>query len=160
MKVNNVEGIGSSSLLSNMPEGLVTEMNQEEVEPKEEVEIDPVQDLLEALADVEDAPDEITIEQWKSQYGRFYVSSIHGDDIYIWHTLKRNDYKKLAASGAMDDETIFKESIMRKCLLFPQPDAVYIQRLDAGVIPTLFEQIMYQSGFIPKEIALGMIKRV
>ena len=127
---------------------------------KKKTEKTPQEDLVEVLKDIEDAPDELQLEEWKAIHGKFFVSSIDGDDIFIWRTLRRNEYKQIAASGAMDQQNLLEESIIRKCLLYPKPTSEFLLANDAGIIPTLFEQISFKSGFIPKEQALSLIRRI
>ncbi len=53
----------------------------------------PIQRLLFALKDIKGAPQEIHLQEWKDLHGKYYFSSIDGDDIYIWRTIKRTEYK-------------------------------------------------------------------
>lgn len=116
------------------------------------------QELLDALEGVEDAPSLGDLETWKSVNGKFYASSILADDnIYIWKTLKRNEYKSLLGSGATRDELTYQDAVVRKCLLYPKPSQSWMITQDAGTIPSLFKQIMYKSGFVSEEMALTLI---
>lgn len=156
MEVGKVSGMAAdaSALLNSA-------VSPEETADEKEVEqVDIVEDLLQMLEGIEGAPNRLDLDQWKAQYGKFFASSIHGDDIYIWRTLKRSEYKQFAQSGAMEYEHIFKESVVRKCLLYPQPTPEFVVAGDAGVIPTLFEQIYFQSGFVNIDHALSLIRRI
>ena len=60
-----------------------------------------IKDIADRLADQEDAPDYDQIAEWKSIYGVIYASTINmADDLFIFRSLKRLDYKKIVASGA------------------------------------------------------------
>lgn len=156
--INNVEGIVSTS-----EDVLIDPENTQEVDDATEAsapEASPLDELEQLLSNQEDAPDRMDLEQWKDIHGKFYASSIDGDDVYVWKSLKRFDYKSIAASGAMEKQETFENSVVRKCLLWPRPTPEFFQAGDAGTIPTLFKQIMHQSGFIPDDVALSMIRRV
>jgi hypothetical protein len=142
----------------------ITNMDDEVQEEVEEIEEQPQEEnslglIIAALDGVEDAPDEFELEGWKEQYGNFYVSTIHVDDnLYIWRTLKRGEYKQIIKSGAATDKISYDETVVRRCVLWPKFTAVKTQAVDAGVIETLSKQILFQSGFVPDNIALSLIK--
>lgn len=99
--------------------------------------------------------------EMRNKYGNVYISYIHeGGNSYIWKKLNRGEYKGIIESGAMNKELSYQEAVLRKCLLSPKPDQSFMISSDAGVIPTLFSQIMYQSGFIPEHIAITYIIEV
>ena len=129
-----------------------------EVEETPEVEATEIDHLLDALAGREGSPQRSDLETWKAVYGNFYASSVLGDDnIYIWRTMKRGEYKQIAGSGAMKDQMLYEDAVIRKCLIYPYPQPEWFQVQDAGVMPTLFKQIMYKSGFVSEEMALTLI---
>ncbi len=150
--LNNVEGIST--------EGTMLNPEIEELESIEEQELDPLQELLVTLEGYQNAPNSFDLEQWKDLHGMFFASSVNGEDMYIWRTLKRLEYKSIAQSGAMEKQDLLENSIVRKCLLWPHPSPDFFASSDAGIIPTLFKQIMHKSGFVSDEIAISMIRRV
>lgn len=106
--------------------------------------------------------DEDKFTSFKDRYGNIYVSSIHenGSVIFLWKKLSRGEYKQIAESGAMSKDMSYQDAVLRKCLLAPKPDQAFLSSSDAGVVPTLFSQIMYQSGFVPEHIALANIVEI
>lgn len=120
----------------------------------------PIQELLEVLTPYEDAPDEFQLSQWQELYGKYFASSVNGEDVYIWKTLKRLEYRGIASSGALEKQDTLETSVVKKCLLYPRADSSFFAGTDAGIVPTLFKQIMYQSGFVSDEAAIAMIRRI
>ena len=106
--------------------------------------------------------DEDKFTSFKDRYGNIYVSSIHenGNAIFLWKKLSRGEYKQIAESGAMSKDMSYQDAVLRKCLLAPKPDQAFLSSSDAGVVPTLFSQIMYQSGFVPEHMALANIVEI
>lgn len=106
--------------------------------------------------------DEDKFTSFKDRYGNIYVSSIHenGSAIFLWKKLSRGEYKQIAESGAMSKDMSYQDAVLRKCLLAPKPDQAFLSSSDAGVVPTLFSQIMYQSGFVPEHMALSNIVEI
>lgn len=123
--------------------------------------IDPLDELAEALSGLEDAPDILQLEQWKNINGQIHVSSILADDnLYVWKTLKRGEYKSIVSSGAAKDESLFADAVISKCLLYPKPGREWFVKQNAGTIPSLHRQIMYKSGFVSEEMALSLINTI
>lgn len=136
-----------------------TESNNEAISKPEQKPLDDIDQLLEHLKGVDGAPERHDLEMWQEVHNKFHVSSILADgDTYIWRTLKRGEYKQIMRSGAEKDEDHFAAAIVRKCLLYPEPDSVWMQKTSAGTIPTLQKQIMHYSGFIPDGLAISMVK--
>ena len=106
--------------------------------------------------------DEDKFTSFKDRYGNIYISSIHenGNVIFLWKKLSRGEYKQIAESGAMSKDMSYQDAVLRKCLLAPKPDQAFLSSSDAGVVPTLFSQIMYQSGFVPEHMALSNIVEI
>lgn len=132
---------------------------QAEAEQVVQIKDEHITSLVSAMEGIDNAPDYDTILEWKETWGVIYTSTIAMDqDFYIFRTLKRVDYKKMVASGAAKSEDKFEEGIIRKCLLWPNPDAKFIAESDAGVVSTLATQIKFKSGFIPDQLAVELIK--
>jgi len=153
--LNNVEGISTEEVMLNP-----TEEQQDPEEETSEQEADPLKELLTTLEGYENTPNLFDLEQWRDLYGMFFASSVNGEDMYIWKTLKRLEYKSIAQSGAMEKQDLMENSVVRKCLLWPHPSSDFFASSDAGIIPTLFKQVMHKSGFVSDEIAISMIRRV
>lgn len=96
----------------------------------------------------------------KNTYGQIYASRIlpgDNEQMFIFRKIKRSEYKAVMETGASNSEYNLQDSVVRKCLIFPNPTQVFISTSDAGIIPTVFTQIMFQSGFIHEQAALSQI---
>ncbi len=117
--------------------------------------------IIAALDGVENAPKDYELEEWKELYGMFYISTIHADDnLYLWRTLKRQEYKQLINGGIAKNQLMYEEAVLKRCCLWPKFTQEKIAGSDAGVIETLAKQILFKSGFVPDSMALNMIKTV
>ena len=119
-----------------------------------------VENLAQALQEFDNAPNIYDLEGWKDQYGVIHMSTVTGEDVYLWRVLKRSEYKQLFKTGALNERIRGEDTIVRKCLLWPQPNDVFMNSSGAGIVSTLKEQIMHQSGFIPEQQAIQMIKMI
>lgn len=118
-------------------------------------------DLIAALDGIDGAPQDFELEEWKELFGIFYVSYIHDDgDLYIWRTLKRQEYKTLINSGIAKNQIMYEEAVVSRCMLWPKFTKEKIAQEAAGVSETLAKQILYKSGFVPDSMALAMIKAI
>ena len=132
------------------------------IETQEEavnVKDDNLAELLAVLSTYEDAPDELTVEAWKDNYGKIFVSSVLGDDsIYVWRTINSQEYKQMVNNGIVKNPMLYEETVVRRCVLWPKVSAENVSVSDAGVVPTLAKQILYRSGFVSDQMALNLIK--
>lgn len=154
----------SANLLNNA-EGVMVEEETVIIDAESQAEEDkkeptPLDELLVTLSEYENAPDEDQLLTWKEIHGMYFASSVNGEDIYVWRTIKRLEYKSIAQSGATERQDLLENAVVRKCLLWPQPSQDFLSVLDAGIMPTLFKQIMHKSGFVSDEMAISMIRRV
>ena len=90
------------------------------------------------------------VEEWRSLYGQVYATEFD-DEIFIWRTLKRVEYKEiLKIKGA--DALFREERICQKCVVWPENyDFVDMASGKAGTPSILTEQIMDKSGFSASE---------
>lgn len=116
--------------------------------------------LAEMVSKFDKAPDIADLYGWKERHGKIFVATIHGDEIFIFRTIKRNEYKEMAANGLLEKPISTQDAVIRKTLLWPKPDAIFMSTSDAGVIDTIFECVMYSSGFVSKQQALSMVDRI
>ena len=141
--------------INNMTEALAEQTPQEQ----EVDNTDAIAAVLAALDGEEGSPTEYELEEWKDMYGVFYISSIgEDDDLYIWRTLKRLEYKQLIKSGVANDQMRYEEAVLTRCSLWPKLSLETMARLNAGVVETLAKQVLYKSGFVSDQMALSMIK--
>ena len=145
--------------------GMDVEQEEKVEVPEQNVEVQKpitdagIQDIADRLSGTEDAPGYEEIADWKNAYGVIYASTIHmADDLFIFRPLKRLDYKKIVASGAAKSEDKHEEALVKRCLLYPTPDAKFLADANAGTIQTLRVQIEFKSGFIPEALAIELIK--
>lgn len=141
------------------------EQTQEEIPMQEQIPQveDGNEDIitLVLMALEEDGLDEEALVAYKSRYGNVYISQVHEDGrAYLWKKLSRGEYKQIVESGAMAKELSYQDAVLRKCLLLPKPEQGFFMASDAGTIPTLFKQIMFQSGFVPEQYALSLITEI
>lgn len=135
------------------------EVQEQNVEVQKPITDAGIQDIADRLSGTEDAPGYEEIADWKNAYGVIYASTIHmADDLFIFRPLKRLDYKKIVASGAAKSEDKYEEALVKRCLLYPTPDAKFLADTNAGTIQTLRVQIEFKSGFIPEALAIELIK--
>lgn len=135
------------------------EVQEQNVEVQKPITDEGIQDIADRLSGTEDAPGYEEIADWKNEYGVIYASTIHmADDLFIFRPLKRLDYKKIVASGAAKSEDKYEEALVKRCLLYPTPDAKFLADANAGTIQTLRVQIEFKSGFIPEALAIELIK--
>jgi len=153
--LSNSEGLS----MSDEPDIIIDSNTSSDTTPSEP-DNNPLEELLETLKEYEDHPDIMQLNEWKEIHQIFFASSSNGEDIYLWRTIKRREYKTIAESGAMEKQDLFESSIVRKCLLWPKPEQALFLTSDAGLVPTLFKQIMYKSGFVSDETAISMIRRI
>ncbi len=145
--------------------GMDVEQEEKVEVPEQNVEVQKpitdagIQDIADRLSGTEDAPGYEEIADWKNAYGVIYASTIHmADDLFIFRPLKRLEYKKIVASGAAKSEDKYEEALVKRCLLYPTPDAKFLADTNAGTIQTLRVQIEFKSGFIPEALAIELIK--
>lgn len=119
-----------------------------------------IEELFKLCNEHSRSPDLAHLVYWKKEYGKYFASSVDGGDLYIWRTLKRLEYKGLSSTGAMETQEGFEAALMKKCMLWPKIDSAFLSDIDAGVPPSVFKQIMHQSGFVSEEEALSLIRRI
>lgn len=93
------------------------------------------------------------IEHWKAQYGDVYMTEYDDNEVYIWRTLTRAEYKQVMAMTNLAPAAR-EERICQIAVLYPASfNELEQARGKAGVPTVLAEQIMEKSGFLPTEEA-------
>ena len=133
---------------------------EEEETVDQEEEVNPVLKIYEAIQEFDSPPTLRELEEWKDINGVFYASIISSGTMFLWKTLKRGVMKSIIDSGAAKDEATYQNAVVRRCLLWPTPQPGFFRDSDAGIVPTLYRQISYQSGFIPEEMTLSLIDTI
>jgi hypothetical protein len=106
-----------------------------------------------------DAPSAAKIEAWKAQYTDVFVSAFSNSEIFVFRCLNRKEYvdlQKQAASGELTNEQ-HEEETVKKCLLW---SSVADLNAKAGNIPTLLEQIVAHSNFMPPQLAVQLVGKL
>lgn len=129
---------------------------QEEVSPEEAIR----SQILGALKNSKRAPTDANIAAWKQEHGDngVYVIALNEEDVYVFTYLRRGTWKKIQqamsnlqkAELAQDPDDELKNKVVQYCLLWP-PRPLPIEfwvNSRAGVIDTLFNIIMANSGFL------------
>lgn len=95
----------------------------------------------------EDGPLASEVESWKKQFDGVYLVDDISDDVYIYRTLNRYEYKSIMATQNTDP-LMREEMICETCVLFPYNYSYEQMSTDnAGIVSTLAEHIMAASGF-------------
>ena len=120
--------------------------------------------ILELLAGEEDAPGLDTINAWKERYGKngIHVMAFGEGDVYIYHHLTRSEWRKIRdlmarLSETQDSEEVeekLKEKVVLYCTLYPSLDERWIDTCKAGVLDSLYQMILLNSGFLTPQQAM------
>lgn len=96
----------------------------------------------------EGGPTESQVESWKRQFnGNVYLTAFSENEVYIWRTLDRYEYKIIAAQPNTDP-LMREEMICEMCVLWPENFNYEKQaKTKAGTVSVLAEQIMEASNF-------------
>ena len=127
---------------------------EEEVENEigkkvDEESIDPV---LDAFANLENAPTDAQIQEWKKTFKKIFLTMLDDDFGVVYRKLTRGEYKKLAARKM--EQIALEEEIYRLCVLWPRSASMTIAEIDAGVVSTVATMVLRVSGFVSEQEAL------
>ena len=128
---------------------------------EEEVVQEEAPSLLDFLAKYEGAPTAGKIEEWKQSFGEIYCSGFSDNELFIFRPLswkEHKDFQKLAAQAEEQvTEADLQEKVVKTCLLWTSVKNLLSK---GGNIPTLFEQIMMHSNFVPPQAAVSLVVRL
>ena len=120
--------------------------------------------ILDLLKNEENAPSEEVITAWKDRYGKsgIHLMAFGEGEVYIYHHLTRGEWKKLKAlmaklqqsENADEIEEKLKEKVVLHCILWPGVDDTWLDRCKAGVIDSLYQMILLNSGFLTPQQAM------
>lgn len=93
-----------------------------------------------------DGPTISLVEEWKARFGEIYLTEF-GEDVYIWRTLLRPEYKGIVqVKGA--DSYYKEERITEAAVLWPEGyNFESIARGKAGIPSLISELVIEKSGF-------------
>lgn len=132
---------------------------------EEEAPITDLRDqIMQLLSGEPNAPTEEVISAWKDHYGRsgIHVMAFGEGEVYIYHHLTRGEWKKLKelmarlqeSSNGDEIEEQLKEKVVMHCVLWPSVDASWLDKCKAGVIDSLYQMILLNSGFLTPQQAM------
>ena len=120
--------------------------------------------ILDLLAGEINPPSEEHINAWKEKYGRngIHVMAFGEGDVYIYHHLTRGEWKKIKelmnrlkeSSNADDVEEKLKEKVCLYCVLWPSVDERWLDNCKAGILDSLYQMILLNSGFLTPQQAM------
>lgn len=120
--------------------------------------------ILGMLASDENAPSFEEIEGWKEKFGKngIHIMSFGDNDNYIYHHLTRGEWKKIKevmkrlreSENAEELEEKLKEKVVCGCVLWPEANAEWLDSSKAGVVDSLYQMILLNSGFLTPQQAM------
>jgi len=121
--------------------------------------------ILQILKNLENAPSEEMINAWKEKYGKsgVHVMAFGEDDVYIYHHLTRGEWRKIKEimnklKESSDDAELIEEKLKEKvvlyCVLFPSVNEQWLDNCKAGVLDSLYQMILLNSGFLTPQQAM------
>ena len=150
--------IEKKSIQQENPEAVFSdEPAPEQVEMKDQI--------LQILENLENAPSQEMINAWKEKYGKsgVHVMAFGEDDVYIYHHLTRGEWRKIKEimnklkENSNDAELIeekLKEKVVLYCVLFPSVNEQWLDNCKAGVLDSLYQMILLNSGFLTPQQAM------
>ena len=122
------------------------------------------QQILGLLASDEKAPSLEEIDAWKEKYGKngIHVMSFGDNDNYIYHHLTRGEWKKIKevmkrlrdSENAEELEEKLKEKVVCGCIIWPEANSEWLDSSKAGVVDSLYQMILLNSGFLTPQQAM------
>ncbi len=120
--------------------------------------------ILDLLASDPDTPSVEQIDGWKDEYGQngLHVMSFGDSDNYIYHHLTRGEWKKIKdvmkrlrdSENAEELEEKLKEKVVCNCILWPKADQAWLENSKAGIVDSLYQMILLNSGFLTPQQAM------
>lgn len=120
--------------------------------------------IMELLAQEPDAPSYETIQAWKERYGKtgIHVMAFGEGEVYVYHHLTRGEWKKIKelmnklkeSSDAEEVEEKLKEKVVLYCVLYPSLNSNWLEYCKAGVLDSLYQMILLNSGFLTPQQAM------
>lgn len=127
---------------------------EEEVSPEEAIQAQ----ILSALKNNKNAPNDAMIAQWKAQKGAngVYVTAFNETDVYVYTYLRRAEWLKLQSAltnaakvnPELNTDEEMKLKVLQYCMLWPRITVEFFHNARAGILDTLFNVIMAHSGFL------------
>jgi hypothetical protein len=110
------------------------------------------------------APSADKVNEWKATYGRVRFLPLSDTEVYFIRPVKRSEYKVMVAAaqaaGGEDPDTFLRESLVAKCVLWPQLDTAQFSAGFAGTIDSLWTIIMDASNFLSQEALFTVVREL
>lgn len=121
--------------------------------------------VVELLALAPNSPKKPQIDAWKERYGKngVHVMAFGEGEVYVYHHLTRSEWKKIKDIMAKLQETgteggeieeRMKEKVVQYCVLWPSVNEEWLQNCKAGVLDSLYQMILLNSGFLTPQQAM------
>lgn len=120
--------------------------------------------IMELLAQEPNPPSYETIQAWKDRYGRtgIHVMAFGEGEVYVYHHLTRSEWKKIKelmnklreSEDADEVEEKLKEKVVLYCVLYPSLNNNWLEYCKAGVLDSLYQMILLNSGFLTPQQAM------
>jgi hypothetical protein len=120
--------------------------------------------IMELLAQEPNPPSYDTIQAWKDRYGRtgIHVMAFGEGEVYVYHHLTRSEWKKIKelmnklreSEDADEVEEKLKEKVVMYCVLYPSLNNNWLEYCKAGVLDSLYQMILLNSGFLTPQQAM------
>lgn len=134
-------------------------------EPELETQPEMKDQILQLFAKMKNKPSSEMIEAWKEKYGQsgVHVMAFGEDDIYVYHHLTRGEWKKIKelmnkmkeSNGDVEEiEEKLKEKVVLYCVLWPSVDNQWLEYCKAGVLDSLYQMVLLNSGFLTPQQAM------
>ena len=128
-----------------------------DTEKKAEEALEPtfVEKLKGLLSDFENHPDEGTISEWKTGYGDVFCSALSETELFVFRAVTRKEHREIQAAAESEED--YEASVVNTCLLWKSVDDL---EKKGGTLPTLLEQIMQNSNFMPPQLAGQLVVKL
>ena len=138
----------------------------EEIMPAQEepMQADLKDQILELLEGEENAPGIELINGWIEAYGKngIHVMAFGEGDVYVYHHLTRGEWKKIKelmskminSENAEEVVEKLKEKVVLYCVLWPGVDEKWLEYCKAGILDSLYQMILLNSGFLTPQQAM------
>jgi hypothetical protein len=150
------------------PETKVADPNEKPKNQEESPSPEGIPNLRNLLFSLPGAPTPEKVEEWKTEFGEVYVSGFSETEIFIFRPIFRGEYKTLQIEARKpqgegpDAKTMstheYEEETCKVAVLWPTLQNV--NKMKAGVITSLYEQIMQNSNFVPPQMAAVLVMKL
>ena len=103
-------------------------------------------------------PDSATIESWKATYGEINLLGLSEDEMYIYRTVPRLEFKNLSSTAK--DEDSFAEMLVQRCVLWPKLGLEFNVASKGGTIGCLKEAILQTSNFLDPRVVMSLVRKL